>query len=384
VSECLRSAAPEPITVATLVTQHPALKRDLLVSFIAPANRRGPTISTIPSIELSESDFCNSLQSICRERLPAFMVPDMILAIDFLPLAVISGKADGKLLRQIFRDTPLDNLLGHKNKEKRPLTSVEEKVRDVLATMVGDDIEINHNTTTLELGIDSLAAISLCARLAAAGFSSPVPYLLRGPSVAEIAKRPLPQTDISANPSTTLVGVRDYFQSLNHHGRSVLSDLDPESIQIVLPSLPLQGGLVSRSLDSPTPLYINHVIFRVPHSARAGLIEAFNAAIVVNDILRTCFGVIDNKIVQVVLNPNAYSNPWVLDKQFPEDNLLSEARMLLDEIAVDISVKLLSIPPLRLSLLSNTEENILVLSMHHSIYDGLSISCRNTIVLSFG
>jgi ferricrocin synthase len=375
VSECLRSSSLEPLSVATMVTQHPSLKRDLLVSFIAPAGRRGSTITSEPAIQLSESDLCQSLQAACRERLPVYMVPDMVLAIDFLPLAAISGKADLKMLRRIFSETPLEDLLGRKDQAKRDLTPYETKVRDIIRGLLKDtDAEINHNTTTLELGVDSLAAISLSIRLIATGFDAPVPYLIRGPTIESIAKRSVVGQP-SSEESTIQGAVHRHLQEMNANARASLVSYAPESVVHVLPTLPLQESLIARSLDSSSPLYINHVILQLRPGIKETLIGAVNATVSQNEILRTSFATIGSQIVQVILKDGSYPSPWTRETIVRNVDVLPLAREALGGIAEDISGRLLSIPPLRLSLYTNSTESIMVLSMHHSIYDGRTHFC---------
>jgi hypothetical protein len=298
------------------------------------------------------------------------MVPDMVLALDYLPLATISGKADSKLLRQTFFETPLDDLLGRKSQKQRPLTETESVVCNTLLSVSGSGLEVNYNTTTLELGIDSLATITLSARLVAAGFDVSVPFLLRGPSIAEISKRIALSPEQSPQ-SKASQGVKKPFKALKKKLLSGSHVIPTQEIEAVLPTLPLQEGLVAQSLDTPTPLYINHVILRLRPEQAERIVNSFNATIVANEILRTRFAILDNEIVQVVLAPHSYPSPWIEERRSSTGNMLAEIRPSLDDLAHDISTKLLILPPLRLSMWSDAKEHIFVVSLHHSIYDGM-------------
>lgn len=95
-------------------------------------------------------------------------------------------------LRRLFYDYTITAVNTSHSESKdvyRPPTEMEQRVRDVpsAATRVSSD-SIQSSTTTLELGVDSLSAISLSLNLKVAGFFVPPHVILAGPTVERLAK----------------------------------------------------------------------------------------------------------------------------------------------------------------------------------------------------
>ncbi|EJD35974.1 acetyl-CoA synthetase-like protein [Auricularia subglabra TFB-10046 SS5] len=366
VSECLRAASDENLAVASLVAKHPSLNRDLLLSFLSRVTRAQKDATDVPSVLYTEAGLCQRLLAACRDRLPAFMVPDLIISVDFMPVALISRKVDSKLLRKVFSDTPLDALLGDATPPTRALTSDEERVRDVILSMASSVSEpITHRTTTLQLGLDSIGAIRLAARLDAAGLPVPVAFLVRGPSIEAIASR---ATMGSGGDQAVSLHRVEELRLFARRARAALGA--SHDIQDVLPALPLQESLVARSLDSDMPLYVNHVLLQLqPHRLEA-ILHHLSEAICANDIFRTCFVTVDGKVAQVILPAGSYPDPVTrraVKSSLPVLDLIADS---LVAIARDVIDKISSVPPLRVNLWRREDEAHLVISMHHSIYDG--------------
>ncbi|EXM18218.1 hypothetical protein FOTG_13640 [Fusarium oxysporum f. sp. vasinfectum 25433] len=78
----------------------------------------------------------------------------------------------------------------------------------------------------------------------------------------------------------------------------------------VRPCLPLQEGLVARSINSNSGLYVNHILLKMNPSADPVRLQyAWQDTIKETEILRTAFVPLQSGIVQVVLKPN-YSGDW--------------------------------------------------------------------------
>lgn len=98
--------------VSTILSRHPQLRADQLVSFIALdssksiAHRR----SAKPQVlEIVPAGLINTLKEACVRELASYMRPAHIIPLDFLPLNQ-NGKSDNKALDALFRATSLDVL----------------------------------------------------------------------------------------------------------------------------------------------------------------------------------------------------------------------------------------------------------------------------------
>lgn len=369
-TEFLRANAPEGAAISTLIARHPIMNRDWLVSFVGDSAlyiRANKAMD--PSINHSKRYIADDLQNTCREQLPAFMVPDIIIMVDFIPLAFNSGKADAKLLRKLLKETPLDVILGEApGSQRTTLNATERRVQDVLADFIKINPQWTPSMTTLELGIDSLTAVTLRFKLKAAGFDAPVAFLVGGPTIEQIAKRSVITND-TLTPSAARARTR--IEQLTAEARPQVELMFPQGAILALqPALPLQEGLVVRSMDSLTPAYLNHLVFCLQGHNHHRIVEAFDNAIVANDILRTCFPRVDDQVVQVVLGQTHIPSPWqYLDLPLSLDPLQA-IQASFGQVDDNIVRNIARVPPIRLCLWYGQERTYLAVIIHHSIYDG--------------
>lgn len=114
VSNILRLASPdEELLATTLITQHPSLNQEVLVSFVAPANSGVSVIerrTTSPVIKFDSGALVSTLKQAVDRELPVYMRPAYIVPTNFIPLT-LNGKSDNKMLAQLFKITPMQSLL---------------------------------------------------------------------------------------------------------------------------------------------------------------------------------------------------------------------------------------------------------------------------------
>ncbi|TIB95052.1 acetyl-CoA synthetase-like protein [Wallemia mellicola] len=115
VSNILRLAAneDEELLATTLITQHPSLNQEVLVSFVAPSNSNISVIerrTTSPTIQYNRGTLITSLKNAVDRELPVYMRPAYIIPTNFIPLT-LNGKSDNKVLAQVFKLTPMQSLL---------------------------------------------------------------------------------------------------------------------------------------------------------------------------------------------------------------------------------------------------------------------------------
>jgi hypothetical protein len=355
---------------ATLRLNHSQLPTPQTVTFIAPTTSADPLTGVRPAFALDDP-LRQSLHDQCHGQLPSHMVPDAILTLDFMPLAdLFSGEVDFKVLRRIFSQLSLTNLDLLRRRQgpalSRPLNKIEKKIRDILSEAAGVPADaILKTTTTIELGIDSLIAVSLSFRLKAAGLMVPPHVVLAGPSLEMLAKSCQLEREGAIEGNVTTRTVSDEVRS------SIEAHFDGSTIEAVLPCLPLQEGLVALSLNSVSPIYVNHFIMRLNDVDVPRLKDATDATITANAILRTCFFVGAKNVVQVILKDSSLTSPWRTVEAKDGEDALAILRAGLNNVGQEIVRALERRPPLCLSLCSGSDgSKYFCLSMHHSLYDG--------------
>ncbi|MCJ1227990.1 hypothetical protein MMC12_004649 [Toensbergia leucococca] len=391
ISEAIRSSAVSSelsiIDVATMVAQHPKLSKPQLVSFVVPistSNKAPESLETHYSAY--DHAFASNIQADCQKVLPAYMVPDVVISLPKLPLAPSSGKVDLKRLKVLFADIPITDIIcpalseqpNQPKSSRRELTEAERIVRSaVMSTLDVDADEISSNTNIFRLGLDSLSAISLAIKLQKLGYDCTVSNVLRKPFIEELAL--LPRKDQSKGTSADrltqtrlrIADLESRFRAVHSHG------LGDSSIQAVKPCLSLQETLVAASLNNKSAaLYTNHIVLRLSTDIDcARLCSAWAMVVADHEVLRTCFQEFENGIVQVVLKyDESRSASWEETvTSDPECASQIKRRKSTTEIISDIERK----APIRLTLFrppSDDRSSILLISIHHALYDRESIA----------
>ncbi|KAL4794205.1 hypothetical protein BDV19DRAFT_199997 [Aspergillus venezuelensis] len=380
VSEVLRASSPVPIDVVTTVAKHPGLAKVQLLSFVSRSQRgRGKNVSFL------YSDFATlgrELQDICRRKLPAFMVPELILPISSIPVAPMSGKANMKELHQLFSELPLQTVLQGNNASgadagsQRPLSSDEEGVVNEICHVISADRgSFGPLTSIFEIGLDSLSAIGLSIRLRNIGYAATVALVMSNPVIEQLARLPKSSTATESISSSFEQRCKD-LEAQYREAFSTTTELS--HIQAVRPCLPLQEGLIARALNSDSDqLYINHVTLQLGDDIDAERLKAaWQAVVKENDILRTAFASLEKEIVQVVFKtgPDAlFTESEYANLEDAIEERKSEQPQISKGIIADISTK----PPVRCHLARSSSEKrplALFIAIHHALYDGESFA----------
>ncbi|KAM0421201.1 hypothetical protein ACHAPT_011093 [Fusarium lateritium] len=382
VSEVLRTSSQVPIGVVTMIAKHPGLARNQLISFITRlgTQRRGIK-EPLSIVSVDIGTLGKDLQDKCRRKLPSYMVPEIVLPVNRIPYAAMSDKVNIKLLQELFASQPLSDILGGNEKthgdlkENRPLTADEDVIANAICDTIAVDRSIlHHHTNIFEVGIDSLSAINLSVRLRNAGLSASVALVMSNPVVEQLAHLPWDSTPALEQDSSSEVQKR--FSKLeSEFFESRPFEIDESSAASVRPCLPLQEGLVARSMNSDSPLYVNHVVLKMNPSADPARLQiAWQNTSEQTEILRTVFVPLPSEIVQVVLEPNRRVD-WTERQYDGLEEAMVDFQIRQDAISQDIISNIVSIPPLRIlhAVTTGSRQPLaLFISIHHSLYDGES------------
>ncbi|KAK4611859.1 Nonribosomal peptide synthetase sidC [Fulvia fulva] len=391
VAEGVRTASNDPIDVATLVVKHPELSRVQLVAFIARTKAPKEKSQDPPEIVHAQLQETNStLRAACQKTLPSSTVPDLIIPLAYIPLAATSAKADNKMLIQIFSSTSINDLMPRSSAGQSPdavnraMTDVETEILGIVSSVLKDKpSHVTPGSTLFELGIDSLSGISVFSKLRAAGYDCSVGMVMKNPTLEQLAQSGRQDT---TDDNRRVEDVRKKLTEIEHaflEGGEV--GIVSNNIAAVRPCLPLQEVLVAQSmhqsLDGSDGAYVNHRRFGLGSGIDIDRLQAAWARLIYdNDILRTCFSTQNDGFLQIVLKPDAFGLQW-------EDTRLSHDFGIDDlqrQIGRDIVSNLTTVPPMRLRVVQlQDHELILLLSIHHALYDGISLEMMMHDVRSF-
>ncbi|MFI7388702.1 amino acid adenylation domain-containing protein [Streptomyces sp. NPDC049813] len=171
----------EPGEIEAALTAHPEVLRALVVARETPAASTQLVGYVVPADPASAPD-PRAVRDFAAERLPEYMVPAAVVALDAFPLNT-SGKVDRKAL-------PEPEFTAH-GAFREPQTVLEENLRAAFADVLGLAADtIGVDASFFDLGGHSLLATKLVARIRT-GFGAElgVRTVFEAPSVAALAAR---------------------------------------------------------------------------------------------------------------------------------------------------------------------------------------------------
>ncbi|TDL27310.1 hypothetical protein BD410DRAFT_714619 [Rickenella mellea] len=396
ISSILREAAADvlgpnsKLDLTTVLARHDQLNADQLVSFIAwnPTASITHRQSSVPNIlTTAPAGLYDALRDACATSLASYMRPAHVISLEFLPLNS-NGKIDNKSLVSLFQTTSLEvlgqakesSLLGTLSSTTRPLSDTEQKLIEIAACHTQVPLQhLNVASNLFELGFDSMAFIHMASQISSEfSLSSPV-------TVSEVMKMPTIDK-IATLIESPLFAVKS--RSLTSFPQSVVEDFglrcaaevsqafDQDKVEAILPTFPIQDGVLYRSSGSENP-YVQHVILRLQENVVTEDVKAaWVAAINRHESLRTVF-LFSKYVIQIILRPWACELPWQ-EKSLGSKGTSDVSAWFLDKEAAVISNDILdsieTVPPFRLRLYSTHNGRFLTLSIHHSIFDGISLS----------
>jgi amino acid adenylation domain-containing protein len=284
-----------------------------------------------------------------RERLPEYMVPEVIMALKEMPLTA-NGKVDRKKLRL------MEGAGSHlEQKDVVPRTPVEEILLGIFKEVLKLD-RVGRGDSFFDIGGHSLLATQVASRVRSAfGVEIRVGTIFEAPTVGGLARR-----------TEEMIGAGE-------------KDGAPPLVRVSREGrLPL--SFAQQRLWFLDQLVPNNPFYNCPSAMRLGgrvdlesLERVINEIIRRHEVLRTRFEVIDGSPVQVV---DAWKH-WRLELEdltsVPRDEREEETRRRAIEEArkcFDLSKG----PLLRVKALKLEEEDhVLLYTMHHIVSDGWSM-----------
>ncbi|CAK3966491.1 nonribosomal siderophore peptide synthase [Lecanosticta acicola] len=383
VAEGVRTASDVDINVAALVVQHPGISRMQLVAFIAAGNSTKERSSEPPEVMFSELHKTSSdLRAKCQKILPSSTVPDLIIQLTYMPLAATSGKADNKLLIKIFSTIPINELMPNSDSGgggitavARPMNEAEMAVLEIVSSALKvkePQRNVTPASTLFELGIDSLSGISVFSKLRAAGYDCSVAMVMKNPTLEQLAKVQKQNESKVQHSGNHQEQFPDLQQMLLQSGEL---PVPTEHVAAIRPCLPLQEVLVAQSIhESPEGVdgaYVNHICFELPKDVDIDrLRHSWQKVMHDNEVLRTCFATSLDNFFQVVLKPQVCETSWTTLAPGSFQDIEDLKKVVAKEVVQSVSTR----SPIRLhEAKCSSGSQQLLLSIHHALYDGMSL-----------
>ena len=371
-------------TTVTIHADHPKIEGPArLVSFVARESRRTqPNEVTDSSALLSKapeaSTQATELRKRVRARVPQYMVPSLILPLVYLPISSLSGKADRRLLKELYQSMDPSHVASSAssgNSQQRDLTTSEQEVADLVRSSVrlASDVSLTHDLDLIMAGLDSLTVVTLASKLRKHGYDASVSSIMNEPTIEAIARHRSGKDAASAGESDAIWERK--VSDLTAKAKA-LPQFSQAHVETALPCVPIQVALISQALseDRDTPRYITTITIDVASKKYSAeqIREAWMATLVRHPIYRTVFVEVDRALVQVVLSADALQSSWsATSEPLPAAEKLAEYHA---RTAHDIVARVDRVPALRLALWQGKDAApALTLTCSHAIYDGDSI-----------
>ncbi|MFV8162157.1 amino acid adenylation domain-containing protein [Mycobacterium sp. 134] len=280
------------------------------------------------------------LRTQLSQRLPAYMVPVIVVVVEALPLTV-NGKLDKRAL-------PAPEYVDA-DSYRAPTTPTEEILVGIYARVLGLE-RVGVDDSFFDLGGDSLSATRLINAInTTLDADLAVRAVFEAPSVAQLAPR---------------IG----------EGVRVRAPLTPQQRPAVIPLSYAQQRLwFLEQLHGPSPIYNTPVAYRISGGLDVDTVHLALADVVGrHESLRTVFPAVDGVPRQTVV-PVAHAElGWqIVDASGWPANRLEEAVGAAVGQAFDLAVEI----PLRATIFRIAEdEHLLVAVVHHIAADGWSVA----------
>lgn len=297
-----------------------------------------------------------------KTRLPYWSMPTYIVNLQEI-------KTDQ--LQMIFSALPRAEKI-HCATASESWTPLEGRIRSILADVAGlSEEEVQRTQTIFHVGLDSISAIRLSSDLRKAGVFLSVADILREATIERMAlaaktskKTPSPlAVDTKAAVEKALEGV-DFSKTL--------TSLPESQTETILPVTSGQLYMLSAWWNSGYTLFMPTFTFTTSTSLETSRVQAaWESLVRQQPILRTSFrftGNLNVPFIQVVSKNTPTQFTWCEFSEAVDSDLLESIKRRERKKTVDMSL-----PPARLYAVKTPTETFLLLTIHHALYDGVSL-----------
>ncbi|KAI9659863.1 MAG: NRPS [Bathelium mastoideum] len=241
-------------------------------------------------------------------------------------------------------------------------TEIELCMREIIADLTHSaQTQIGRHTTIYQLGLDSINAVQVAAKLREKGFRVSASDVMEYPSCSRLASflRQKEQGPRSA-PKFDLEGFNAKFKS----AICTNCGLSGTEVTRIRPCTPLQSGLLAESIHSETPLYVNEIRLHLAKGTRIEQLKnAWRSTQQKYAMLRTGFATVDHGDIPMAMIEYTTSElPWKEFRHADKTEAIIEQQTA--EILADLHRA-----PWRLLVFRSLHSDTLILLAHHALYD---------------
>jgi amino acid adenylation domain-containing protein/non-ribosomal peptide synthase protein (TIGR01720 family) len=333
--------------IEAALARHPAVREAVVLlrdeRLVAYVVLQEPRTKNQEPASAQRGSWFSVLGSFLKEKLPDYMVPSAFVELDAFPLTT-NGKLDRTAL-------PAPTWAPAPTEFTAPRTPTEELLASLWANLL-EVTAVGREANFFALGGHSLLATRMVSRIRDAfGVELPLRDLFESPTLAGLAEQ-IERTRRGAAlpPITPVERVGHLPLSFGQQRFWFLDQLEPGSPAYNMPdAVRLTGQLDLAALEA-----------------------ALSAVVQRHESLRTSFGSVDGKPVQVIAPAAPIHIPLTDLRHLPPVEREAEARRLAAEEAAR-PFDLATGPLLRVGLLRLADdEHIALLTMHHIVSDGWS------------
>ena len=223
--------------------------------------------------------------------------------------------------------------------------------------------EIRKEASFFSLGIDSIIAIRFARGIRDTGTECSSAEVMRYSSIATLAEHLDTHSSRSGDLGFSKANIDDMH--------SIPIVIAGDTVTDVYRCTPLQSSMLTQTLGSAKKLYTHHHIFSLSDDIDlAHLRHAWKRLVMMTDILRTTFHFSSQNIIWMAALHSESSDSWVersIDGTVADElNEITGIFQFSEEADFER-------PPWKTHIVKNISDCVLVISMHHSLYDGDSI-----------
>ncbi|KAJ5336205.1 acetyl-CoA synthetase-like protein [Penicillium brevicompactum] len=345
----------------------------VLVAFVPIGHE---AIKSLKSCSKALGQYTHGVEDRLNKTLPSYMIPRMYFPVAEIPFTT-NGKRDQRKLKQTVCSHNLEQLAAlqpSQHMRREPSTELEWRLQGMWAAIL--DIEAKSIAATdnfLRIGGDSIGAIRLVRLAAEQGAILTVAAIFKFPILCDMARQAKRVSDLLPDdiaPFSLLK--REMSPSQIRLQVAESCHLDPSSVKDVLPCTPLQEGLLSLTAKRQGA-YVNPQVMRLHDWVDIPrFTDALNKVIMETSILRTRIVDLDGQgLVQVV---TTQAPEWHYGRSL--DSLIEEHLSYPITLGTALA---------RCGLVEgcgdrDDREIFFLLTIHHALYDGWSLSLLLTEV----
>ncbi|CAG7927732.1 unnamed protein product [Penicillium olsonii] len=352
----------------------------LIVQLVCPQGSSNPVLVAFvpvgdeasgPPHTLSKAlgRYTHGVEARLTRSLPSYMIPRMYFPVAEIPVAT-TGKTDQRKLQQMACSHTLEQLAAlqpSQHMRRAPSTEMETRLQGMWAAILDiDPGSISATDNFLRIGGDSIGAIRLVRLAAEQSIILTVAVIFRSPTLCDMAQALKLGSDFVQEEILPFSLLKAQIDTLRAQSQvATLCNLSACDVKDILPCTPLQEGLISLTAKRQGD-YVNPQVMRLNDWVDVPRFQdAWNQVIMQTSILRTRIVDLDGQgLVQVVTT------------QVPEWHYGCSLDVLTQEhlnFPVTFGTALA-----RCGLvdggLDGNQERYFLLTLHHALYDGWSLS----------